>query len=67
MTHKTDRHGSPVAIRFIDITVSETGSFPLYNCDVWGPGNVISPELFYFFSVESGKEISWSRTYEFKG
>ena len=50
-----------------DITVSETGSFPLYNCDVWGHGNVISPELFYFFSVEPGKEISWSRTYEFKG
>ncbi len=49
------------------IKLSETGSFPLYNCDVWGHGNVISPELFFRFRVEPGKTVEWSRFYKVEG
>jgi hypothetical protein len=45
------------------IGISETGSFKTAKVNVWGWKHVISPELFFNISVEPGKEIEWSRTY----
>ena len=45
------------------IGISETGSFKTNKVNVWGWKHVISPELFFNVSVEPGKEIEWSRTY----
>lgn len=45
------------------IGIRETGSFKTTKVNIWGWKHVISPELFFDISVEPGKEIEWSRTY----
>lgn len=49
------------------VSITETGDFPLYGCDVWGHGGVLSPELFASVRVEPGKTVIWNRTYAFRG
>jgi len=46
------------------IGINETGSFKTTKVNVWGCKHVISPELFFAITVEPGKEIEWSRTYQ---
>lgn len=50
-----------------NISMSETCSLPLYGCDVWGHGNVLSPELFAYIRIEPGQSLCWQRTYKFQG
>jgi hypothetical protein len=45
------------------VGISETGSFKTTKVNLWGWKHVISPELFFEITVEPGKEIEWSRTY----
>lgn len=48
------------------IKMSEKDDFTAHHSDVWGHKKCISPELFKWLEVESGKEISWSRNYSFE-
>lgn len=45
------------------IRLSETGSFIPSGVHVWGWKSVISPEVFFPFTVESGNIVSWERRY----
>jgi len=47
------------------LSVSETGSFLPSLVNLWGHGGVISPEIFYAFTVEPGNILSWERRYDF--
>lgn len=46
------------------IGISETGNFKTNKVNVWGWKHVISPELYFDITIEPGKELEWSRTYE---
>ena len=46
------------------IGIRETGSFTTQKVNLWGWQHVVSPELFHQISVEAGKTVEWSRTYE---
>ena len=43
--------------------LSETGTFVPEAVHVWGWKHVISPEVFFAFSIEPGASVSWERTY----
>ena len=45
------------------ISISETGSFPCSAINLWGHGQVISPELFHEINLARGKTTRWSRAY----
>jgi hypothetical protein len=45
------------------IGISEKGSFKTSKVNLWGWKHVISPELFFDFSVEANQAVEWSRTY----
>lgn len=45
------------------IRLSERGSFVPSAVHLWGWKSVISPEVFFSFSVESGNIVSWERAY----
>lgn len=45
------------------VSFGETGSFMPSLMNLWGHGGVISPELFFSFSVEPGNIVSWERRY----
>lgn len=47
-------------------SVAETGSFKPSGLNLWGHGSVISPEVFYSFSVDPGNIVSWERRYTFE-
>ena len=46
-----------------NISICETGSFETKKVNLWGWKHVISPELFFQFSVEPGQSQEWTRTY----
>lgn len=48
------------------LSLSERGSFLPSAVNLWGHGGVISPEMFFSFSVEPGNIIAWERQYVFK-
>ncbi len=43
------------------LIMSETGNFMIEKADLWGMRHVISPELFYSFSLSKGQTASWER------
>lgn len=43
--------------------INEIGSFKTAKVNVWGCKHVISPELYFEFTIEPDKELEWSRTY----
>jgi len=45
------------------IAISETGNFQTNKVNLWGWKHVISPELFFNISIETGQSIEWCRTY----
>ncbi len=45
------------------IGIRETGSFRTGKVNLWGWGHVVSPEVFFHFSVGPGESVEWSRTY----
>lgn len=47
-----------------NLGIRETGSFKTRRVNLWGSTHVISPELFFEFSLNPGEVISWSRKYE---
>ncbi|MBQ0165873.1 MAG: hypothetical protein KBT02_02035 [Treponema sp.] len=49
----------------LPFSMSETGSFRLEKCDVWGHKRTISPELFFSFKAAPGETVSWSREIAF--
>ncbi|MEM6347920.1 MAG: hypothetical protein AAF927_28785 [Bacteroidota bacterium] len=48
------------------LAISERGDFKTSKVNLWGRGDVISPELFYPIHLEAGQACSWSRFYEIK-
>lgn len=46
------------------LAISETGSFKLSECGLWGHDKAISPELIYRFSIDSGDILTWERRYK---
>ncbi len=49
----------------LGLSLTETGSFLPSALNLWGHGSVISPEIFYSFSLEPGNVLSWERKYSF--
>ncbi len=49
------------------LTISETGNFQIEKADVWGMRHVISPELFYAFTLTKGQTASWERRISVNG
>lgn len=49
----------------LPFSMSETGSFRLEKCDIWGHAHVISPEMFFSFSAAPGETVTWSREIAF--
>jgi hypothetical protein len=45
--------------------LSETCNFTPAQCNVWGKGHVISPEIFVQVSLQPGETKEWERKYEF--
>ena len=45
------------------IRLSERGSFSPSGVHVWGSSSVISPGLFFEFSIEPGNTTTWDRSY----
>lgn len=45
------------------ISLTETGSFVPSAVHLWGWKRVISPEVFFSFSLEPGNIVSWERAY----
>ena len=45
------------------IGISEKGNFKTSKVNLWGWKHVVSPELFFEITVEPGRSIEWSRTY----
>ena len=46
------------------IGIREVGGFQTDKVNLWGREHVISPELFFKISLQSGEAVSWSRRYE---
>lgn len=49
----------------LPFTMSETGSFRLEKCDLWGHSRTISPEMFFSFKADPGETVNWSREITF--
>ncbi|MBP5403360.1 MAG: hypothetical protein J6Y36_09410 [Treponema sp.] len=47
------------------LTISESADFATFHCDVWGHKKCLSPELFKWISLDTGKTEKWNRTYSF--
>ncbi len=43
------------------LIISETGNFMIEKADVWGMRHVVSPELFYGFTLKKGETTTWER------
>jgi hypothetical protein len=46
------------------IGIREVGDFQTDKVNLWGREHVISPELFFKISLQSGEAVSWARRYE---
>lgn len=46
-----------------NIGIRETGNFRTTKVNIWGWKHVISPELYFDITIESGNELEWARTY----
>lgn len=62
---KTEKDGLGASWRLsrAGLYIAETGNFVPSGVHVWGWKHVISPEIFFSFSVGSGETISWEREY----
>lgn len=49
----------------LPFSMSETGSFRLEKCDIWGHKRTLSPEMFFSFKAAPGETVSWSREIAF--
>ncbi len=49
----------------LPFSMSETGSFRLEKCDLWGHSRTISPEMFFSFKADPGETVTWSREIAF--
>jgi hypothetical protein len=49
------------------ISLSEEGNFETDAAHVWGWKRVVSPELFFSFSIAPGESVSWERRYRVSG
>jgi len=61
-------HASPSALWTLShdglgISLSEAGSFVPSAVHLWGWKRVISPEVFFSFSIARGETVSWERRY----
>jgi hypothetical protein len=45
------------------VGIRETGRFRTSKVNLWGWKHVISPELFFHFSIGPGQSVEWSRAY----
>ncbi len=46
------------------VGIKETCDFPIDLINLWGKKHVVSPEIFYKFTVSPGETASWRRVYE---